>query len=175
MTRLTPNMIELMLLMRERGGAIGAGEIAGRSGAARALEMRGLVERGAIATETRGLAAMWRLTAVGEKGAAIEDARRALAAEMRAAHDALFRQPGRSWGQDARPCPRCGCRPDRSCEIMLADDAGSATCVPAGVFDAPECSACASDHVYPAVSQTNCEAMGQQMEKPARKAMAHDD
>ena len=43
-------------------------------------------------------------------------------------------------------CPGCGCDGFRRCEIVLADALGTASCVPAGVYD-ELCSACSRQGV----------------------------
>jgi hypothetical protein len=49
-----------------------------------------------------------------------------------------------TWGSwVAVCCPHCGCDPDKPCTIVLEDECGTATCVPAGPYGKARCSSCA--------------------------------
>jgi hypothetical protein len=85
----------------------------------------------------------------------------ALDRDERAAAEAEGRPPGvlrgsavpdvvpvSPWPKGARPCPRCGCTPDRACEIEMGSGDGVGHCLAAGVYDMPECSACQLDYVH---------------------------
>jgi len=51
-----------------------------------------------------------------------------------------------SWGER---CPSCKCTPDEPCTVVLEDGCGEGSCVPAGAFDLPTCSACFQEEARP--------------------------
>lgn len=152
MTRLSGPAMEALVALLEAEGADVYPRL--QLPIARALERRGLVLEVRRRTPEGALRLVWKLTAEGRARA--EGLRTSLAqiAHYLATRDEIsedvaaevFRPPGKAWGPAAKPCPVCECRPGRSCQIMLEDGAG--TCVPAGIFDAATCSACAIDFLH---------------------------
>jgi len=65
---------------------------------------------------------------------------------------AARRRPARTWrtpgGERARVCPVCACDEHRRCTVRLADGAGEAACVPAGVHGQRVCSACKQTKLF---------------------------
>lgn len=122
---------------------------------------RALARRGLAIVD--GVIPIWTLTAHGKREGlrwhkAFEVVERAkLAREEADEHlDASVRMPIAAgamnsrtpWPRTARRCPRCGCSAAKPCSIILPNDAGEAACVPAGVHDQTECSACALEWVH---------------------------